>query len=98
MNDNPLRSELNNLERKLILLLNEHNKLKRDLQAARKENNDLREVIGEKESYIDDFQNKHKISKIVSGMGDSEGDMTELTEVLTEYIKEVDKCIAQLSE
>lgn len=98
MNDSPLRTELNNLERKLILLLNEHNKLKRDLATLKEENQGLKEKVQEKESYIVDFQNKHKISKIVSGMGEGEGNITELTEVVTEYIKEVDKCIAQLSE
>ena len=45
MIDNPLRSELNNLERKLILLLNEHNKLKRDLSAVQKENLQLKDLI-----------------------------------------------------
>lgn len=98
MTDNPLRSELNNLERKLILLLNEHKKLKGNVESLRKENQDLREVIKQKESVLFDFQNKDKISKIVNGMVVSEGNTTELVEVIDEYIKEVDKCIAQLSE
>ena len=31
-------------------------------------------------------------------MAVGENDLTELTEVVSEYIKEVDKCIAHLSE
>ncbi|MFY0650510.1 MAG: hypothetical protein JXQ96_00685 [Cyclobacteriaceae bacterium] len=98
MTDNPLRLELNNLERKLILLLNEHNKLKVNVDSLKKENQELREVIKEKETVLGDFQNQDKISKIVNGMVVSEGNTTELVEVLDEYIKEVDKCIAHLSE
>ncbi|MEQ6118780.1 hypothetical protein [Reichenbachiella sp. MALMAid0571] len=98
MTDNPLRSELNNLERKLILLLNEHKKLKEGVQTLKKENQELREVIKVKETVLVDFQNQDKISKIVNGMVVDEGNTTELVEVIDEYIKEVDKCIAQLSE
>tara|TARA_R110002096_G_scaffold325307_1_gene519297 strand:+ start:23 stop:319 length:297 start_codon:yes stop_codon:yes gene_type:complete len=98
MTDNPLRSELNNLERKLILLLNEHKKLKGSAQSLKKENQELREVIKVKETVLVDFQNQDKISKIVNGMVVTEGSTTELVEVIDEYIKEVDKCIAQLSE
>jgi len=98
MTDNPLRSELNNLERKLILLLNEHKKLKEGVQTLKKENQELREVIKVKETVLVDFQNQDKISKIVNGMVVAEGNTTELVEVIDEYIKEVDKCIAQLSE
>ncbi len=98
MTDNPLRSELNNLERKLILLLNEHKKLKSSVEALRNENQELREVIKQKETVLSDFQNKDKISKIVNGMVVGEGNTTELVEVIDEYIKEVDKCIAHLSE
>jgi len=98
MTDNPLRSELNNLERKLILLLNEHKKLKGSVQSLKKENLELREVIKVKETVLVDFQNQDKISKIVNGMVVAEGNTTELVEVIDEYIKEVDKCIAQLSE
>ena len=37
MTDNPLRSELNNLERKLILLINEHKKMKDNVESLKKE-------------------------------------------------------------
>ena len=98
MTDNLLRSELNNLERKLILLLNDHKKLKDSVDALRQENQGLREVIKQKEGLLGDFQNQDKISKIVNGVVVSEGDTTELVGVIDEYIKEVDRCIAHLSE
>lgn len=98
MNDNPLRSELNNLERKLILLLNEHKKIKGNLETLKKENQELKALVKEKEVVMTDFQNKDNISKIVNSMVEEQEDTTELVDVINDYIKEVDKCIAQLSE
>jgi len=98
MTDNPLRSEINNLERKLILLLNEHKSLKSNVESLKKENQELKNVIKDKETVLVDFQNQDKISKIVNGMAVGEGNTSELVEVIDGYIKEVDKCIAQMSE
>jgi predicted RNase H-like nuclease (RuvC/YqgF family) len=98
MTDNPLRSEINNLERKIILLLNEHKSLKNNVETLKRENQELRNIIKEKETILVNFQNQDKISKIVNGMVVGEGNASELVEVIDEYIKEVDKCIAHLSE
>jgi hypothetical protein len=98
MTDNPLRSELNNLERKLILLINDHKKVKGNLDILKKENIELKEMIRQKEANMADFQNKDNVSKIVSNMVEENEETTELVEVINDYIKEVDKCIAQLSE
>lgn len=99
MTDNPLRSELSSLERKVILLINEHKKMKDELHLKNVENQELKELIDKKEDQINSFQNQDKISKIVNGMIDKSNSKThELGDMLNEYIKEVDKCIAQLSE
>ncbi len=98
MANNPLRSELNILERKLILLINEHKKIKGNLESLKKENLELKELVKEKEVVMTNFQNKDNISKIVNNMAEGQEDTTELVEVINDYIKEVDKCIAQLSE
>lgn len=98
MSDNPLRSELNNLERKLVLLLNNHQKQKQEIEILKQEVKGLKQQVVEKDEVLSNFQNQDKISKIVSGMVANESSPEELGEVLDEYIKEVDKCIAQLSE
>ena len=98
MEDNQLRLELNNLERKLILLLNDHKTLKGNMVTLQKENQELRSVIKDKDSVLSDFQNQDKISKIVNGIDGGDGKTTELVGVIDEYIKEVDKCIAHLSD
>ncbi|UXP30671.1 hypothetical protein N6H18_09925 [Reichenbachiella agarivorans] len=98
MADNLLRSELNQLERKLILLLNDFKKKDSELEVLKAENYKLKEVLEEKNRQIEGFQNKDKISKIVNGMVVDERDTEALGNLLNEYIIEVDKCIAQLSE
>jgi hypothetical protein len=98
MSENPLRSELSSLERKLILLLSKYNKQKNEIQILERELEIMKAQVSQQEVTIIDFQNKDKISKIVNGMVTNESDPSVLSEVLSEYIKEVDKCIAQLSE
>lgn len=81
------------------MLINEKQKLQQQLDFLKTENEALKSQLKDKEGLIDDFQNKDKISKIVNGMVvEQNGDTSELVDVLNGYIKEVDKCIAQLSE
>lgn len=98
MSDNLLRSELSNLERKVLLLLNQHQKNKDEIEVLKKEVEGLKGQLSDKEQQIAGFQNKDNIVKIVNGTVADESHAEELGEVLNEYIKEVDKCIAQLSE
>lgn len=98
MSDTPLRIELNNLERKLILLLNDFNKKKQEVEILKAENSNLKSQLSDREEQLDSFQNKDKISKLASSMVVDEGDTEALSNLLNEYINEVDKCIAHLSE
>lgn len=99
MSDNPLRTELSQLERKLVLLISDHQKMREEIKVLKKENSDLREQIEKKGEEISSFQNQDKISKIVNGMAVSSNySAADLSDMLNEYIIEVDKCIAQLSE
>ena len=98
MADNSLRSELNKLERKLVLLISEHKKVKSNVEVLKRENLELKEIIKEKEVAMTGFQEKENINNIVNSMVDGDEDATDLVEVINDYIKEVDKCIAQLSE
>ncbi len=72
--------------------------MKDDLGNYRSENERLKQKIETKEGELTSFQNKFKISKIVNNMAAGGEDPTELKEVLDQYIKEIDKCIAHLSE
>lgn len=97
MAENRLRSELNNLERKLVLLLNDYKKKESEIEMLKGENQRLRAEISEKDQYLAGFQNQDKISKLVNGMVVDDSDTEALSNLLSEYINEVDKCIAHLS-
>ena len=96
-NDN-LKKEINNLERKIKLLVSEHQKLKEELAVSRKENEDLKGQLSAREGELSNFQNKFKISKLVGNMVVEREDTKELKAVLDDYIKEIDKCIVHLGE
>lgn len=96
-NDN-LKQELATLERKVKLLISEHQKLKEELVTSKRENDQLKSQLSVKQGELSNFQNKFKISKLVGNMVVEKEDTKELKVVLDEYIKEIDKCIAHLGE
>lgn len=98
MSTETLRTEISNLERKVKMLLSEHTHLKDEINALRQENMVLKDRLQQKESNLANFQNQMKISKIVESMVVSGNDTTELKDVIDDYIKEIDKCIAHLGE
>lgn len=98
MNKQTLVDKLENLEAKVIKLLSQHDALKRQLVSTEKENLELRGVIEKQIEEIKNFQNQDKISKIVSSIADDTQNSSELKLKINEYIKEIDKCIAYLSE
>ena len=98
MNREKLNLSLSNLERKVKFLLNNHKDLKQELNVAKSENQELKEIIRKRDDQIIDFQNKYKISKIVRNIRDGEDDASELKNQINEYIREIDKCIMHLSQ
>ena len=98
MNREKLNLSLSNLERKVKFLLNNYKDLKQELNVAKSENQELKEIIRKKDDQIIDFQNKYKISKIVRNIRDGEDDTSELKNQINEYIREIDKCIMHLSQ
>ncbi len=98
MNREKLNLSLSNLERKVKFLLNNYKDLKQELTIAKSENQELKEIIRKKDDQILDFQNKYKISKIVTNIRDGEDDASELKNQINEYIREIDKCIMHLSQ
>lgn len=86
------------LERKVELLVSQQNSLKNELKQLREENSTLRSVIQEKDGQINHFQKTLKLSKIVDNAVAEQTDTTELKRTINEYIRMIDKCIAQLSQ
>lgn len=90
--------EIQNLERKIQLILNENAKLKQDLWQTKNENHHLKSKVESQTTNLASFQNQMKISKLVNNMAVEGGESAELKEKLDGYIKEIDKCIAHLAE
>lgn len=98
MNQEGLHKELSSLERRIKLVLGEYNNLKSEMTLLKAENEELRSVITQKEEQLKHFQNQENITKIVSSIGKEERGESELKDRIDEYIKEIDKCIAHLTQ
>ena len=97
MEKDQLIKELTLLERKIKLFMNEHQSVQEEIRILKVENNNLKSTLKRKERQISDFQNQNKISTIVDNVAAGGEEATELKQYINEYIKEIDKCIAQLS-
>lgn len=97
MDQEVLKANLNGLERKLLVLLNEHKTLKDEVKTIRSENQELKAAIRVRDEQLAGFHNQLKITKIVDNLHPEDGSVSELKKKVDEYIREIDKCIAHLS-
>src|SRR5688500_5138938 len=97
MDQEVLKTNLNGLERKLLVLINEHKNLKEEIKNLKTENQDLKAAIRIRDEQIAGFRNQLKITKIVDNLHPEDGSVSELKKKVDEYIREIDKCIAHLS-
>jgi predicted RNase H-like nuclease (RuvC/YqgF family) len=99
MDQETLAGKLNALERRLKLLLGEHQRVQQETLQLRQENMELKSVLRAKEEQLESFKNKINISKIVnSATTVDESESAELKQKLSDYIKKIDLCIAHMSE
>ena len=97
MDQEVLKSNLSGLERKLLVLVNDHKSLKEEIKTLRAENLELKTAIKIRDEQIAGFHNQLKITKIVDNLHPEDGSVSELKKKVDEYIREIDKCIAHLS-
>ncbi len=97
MDQEALKSNLNGLERKILVLLNEHKTVKDEMKGLRLENTELKTDLKKREEQLHNFKNQIKITKIVDHINPEDGSASELKRKVDEYIREIDKCIAHLS-
>jgi regulator of replication initiation timing len=97
MEQEVLKASLSGLERKLIVLLNEHKNLKQEVTSLRGENSELKQHLRQRDEQLGSFKNQIKITKIVDNIHPEDGSVSELKKTVDEYIREIDKCIAHLS-
>lgn len=97
MDQELLKTNLNGLERKILVLINEHKSLKEEVRSLKSENQQLRGGIKARDEQISGFHNQLKITKIVDNLNPEDGSVLELKKKVDDYIREIDKCIAHLS-
>ena len=97
MTTNSLNNELNNLERRIKLIISEQVKLKNDVEMYQSENRRLKEIIKLKNHELNNFQNKYKLNQIANNAMEN-SNKEGLKELLNNYISEIDKCILHLNE
>ena len=95
---NSVMSEISALERKVELLIQQQKDVRAEIQQLKDENTRLKETMGQKDEQIAHFQNTIKINKIANHTVADKNETTELKRTINEYIKKIDRCIAQLSQ
>ncbi len=97
MDQELLKTNLSGLERKILVLVNEHKNLKEELKNLKRENQELKLAVRSRDEQISGFHNQLKITKIVDSINPEDGSVSELKKKVDDYIREIDKCIAHLS-
>lgn len=92
-----LNKIISNIEIKLNNLLSSHNKLKEINESLNAEKANFISEIETKNKEIDDLKDKIKIMSISKSVDASKGDIRQTKLKINEYIREIDKCIAQLN-
>ena len=78
--------------------MNQYTQEKKNSEDLNSQNLELKSLLTSKEQQILDFQNKIKISTIVDSISVGDSEAAEVKNKIDDYIKEIDKCINQLSK
>lgn len=93
-----LAEKLKGLRKQSMALVDAHQQLKREKENLIVQNASLKEDLAALGNQLTDFKNQDKITKIVSNTTVEKEESAELKHKLNEYIKEIDRCIAHLSQ
>lgn len=93
-----IHEELQILERLSGQVIKKIQQLEEENQLLRDETVRLERLVKEKEATLDHFKNQIKISKIANNIPVENIESAELRNRIDNYIKEIDKVIAYLSE
>ena len=95
---NSVMSEIVALERKVEMFVQQQKDAQAEIQQLKEDNIRLASELSRKDEQIAHFQNTIKINKIANQTVADKGETTELKRTINEYIKKIDRCIAQLSQ
>ena len=92
-----LNNLISNIEKKLSNLLSSYETLKDKNLKLEDENNKLISKIEDNSQIINSLKDKIKIMSISKSVDVSKNDIKQTKLKINEYIREIDKCIAQLN-
>ena len=92
-----LNNLISNIEKKLSNLLSSYETLKNKNLKLEDENNKLITKIEDNSQIINSLNDKIKIMSISKSVDVSKNDIKQTKLKINEYIREIDKCIAQLN-
>jgi beta-N-acetylglucosaminidase len=92
-----LNNLISNIEKKLSNLLSSYESLKDKNLKLEDENNKLISKIEDNSQIINSLNDKIKIMSISKSVDVSKNDIKQTKLKINEYIREIDKCIAQLN-
>ena len=93
-----INDRINQLEKKTIQLVEKYRQVSAKCSSLEEKNQYLQSEIEQKEEQLRNFYNQDKITKIVSSIADDSLSKSELKIKINEFIREIDKCIATLSD
>lgn len=93
-----LVQQLQNIKAKVEKLAAANDMLKNENERLKKENQSVAETLEIQKNTIKDLEEYNKIIKIAGGLNLSKTDVREVKLKINEYIREIDRCIARLSE
>ena len=82
----------------LLDLARDHKNLREEVKNLKLENQALRQSVQSRDQQLDSFKNQIKITRIADRIHPEDGDVAELKKKVDDYIREIDKCIAHLSQ
>jgi chromosome segregation ATPase len=86
------------LDRKLQILVREVRLVKEENKELKEERRNLKASLETQRADVRNFQNQIKSSIVVSTIASGDGDITALREKIDEYVQEIERCLAHLSE
>lgn len=93
-----LVEQLKTIHQKVEKLATVNDSLREENARLIKENSRMRETVDIQKNTIKDLEEYNKIIKIAGGLHLSKTDAREVKLKINEYIREIDRCIARLSE
>jgi chromosome segregation ATPase len=92
-----IENQILSIEKKLVKLVDQQDNLKQTNVSLRKENEDLKALVSKQTEQISELENKIKMLKIAKSLEQTGEGNTEVKRKITEFVKEIDKCIALLN-